>query len=312
MLKRLGITSNGEDDQEDLANSSSTSNDSAELSENQKSKDNGTMTNDVQPPANHVTIVQGFQGVVMTFDTDDVPTWFQHFESILRIHHVPETDKYDHLMAVLTKPAIAPVSISLKAPPATEEEKYPWLKKLLIEGHGKSTKERLRQLLAGERIGDRKPSQFLARLVDIAPSSVDDEIVREVWWKELPQSCRAILSTMQSATPAEMAKIADAIHAEVGSGQISAVRPAPPVNELQELKDLIKEMRKDIQQLQQNGQHRRSRSHSRFPQNQQRRSQSRQGSSNRGENEICYYHQKFKEQSKCCRPPCAFEPSSKN
>lgn len=81
-------------------------------------------------------------------------------------------------------------------------------------------------------------------------TSVDDEIVREVWWKELPQSCRAILSTMQSATPAEMAKIADAIHAEVDGGQISAVRPAPPVDELQELKELIREMRFDIKQLQ--------------------------------------------------------------
>lgn len=129
MLARLGITSKGEEDQEDLANSSSASSDSAECSNNQKSKDNGTNSNDAPSPANHVTIVQGFQGVVMTFDTDDVPTWFQHFESILRIHHVPETDKYDHLMAVLTKPAIAPVSINLKAPPATEEEKYPWLKK---------------------------------------------------------------------------------------------------------------------------------------------------------------------------------------
>lgn len=59
-------------------------------------------------------------------------------------------------MAVLTKNAVAPISMQLKKPPVDAAAHFPWLKDLLTEGHGKTNRERLRQLLAGEKIGDRR------------------------------------------------------------------------------------------------------------------------------------------------------------
>lgn len=104
-------------------------------------------------------------------------------------------------MAVLTKNAVAPISMQLKKPPVDAAARYPWLKDLLTEGHGKTNRERLRQLLAGEKIGDRRTSQFLSRLNE----GVDEDIIREMWWKELPSAARAILKTMQTASAHELA-----------------------------------------------------------------------------------------------------------
>lgn len=143
------------------------------------------MNNQTAPPA--VTFVQGFQGTIRPFDSQDVPTWFQHFESIQRIHHITEDDKYDHLRAVLTKSAIAPISMQMKKPPESATVRYSWLRDLLTEGNG-------------EKIGDRRPSQFLSRLNELAP----DDIIREMWWKELLSACRAILTTMQNSSAHEL------------------------------------------------------------------------------------------------------------
>lgn len=110
-----------------------------------------------------------FQGRVIPFDREDVPTWFVHFESVLRIHGISGADRYDYLVASLTKPALAPIAAAIKRPPEQEEERYAWLKDQLITAHGRSNQERLHQLIAGEKIGDRRPSIFLSHLRAIAP-----------------------------------------------------------------------------------------------------------------------------------------------
>lgn len=272
-----------------------------------------------------IAYVQGLQGTVRPFDTMDVLNWFQHFESVLRIHHVADDQKYDHLMAVLTKTAIAPISMQLKKTPEDEATRYAWLKELLIEGHGKSTKERLRQLLAGERIGDRRPSQFLARLHDVAPEGVDNEIIHEIWWKELPSASRAILATMQDVPDDALAKVADAVHQELNSQQVHAVRPpGPQIDELKELRAMMQRLGDEMYDLrhqltQMNNARRqsrarrddsvprvafapRSRSQSRQPQPTSKQPTIKQ--LEQDEDTICYYHRLYADQARNCRPPC--------
>lgn len=282
-----------------------------------------SMNNQTAPPA--VTFVQGFQGTIRPFDPQDVTTWFQHFESILRIHHIADEDKYDHLMAVLTKNAVAPISMQLKKPPVDAAARYPWLKDLLTEGHGKSNRERLRQLLAGEKIGDRRPSQFLSRLHELAPEGVDEDIIREMWWKELPSAARAILTTMQTASAHELAQVADAVHAEMNNAQIHAIRAPPPqLDELRELRLMMERMGDELfdlrHQIKQMNQSRRQSRQYRDDSSQRKTSEQRSRSGSRqrhaprptapptapATDEECYYHQQYKDQARNCRPPCKY------
>lgn len=276
-----------------------------------------------QPP---VAYVQSFQGTIRPFDTTDVLTWFQHFESVLRIHHVEDAQKYDHLMAVLTKNAIAPIAMQLKRTPDDEATRYAWLKELLVDGHGKSNKERLRQLLAGEKIGDRRPSQFLSRLHEVAPEGVDSEIIHEMWWKELPSASRAILTTMRDAPADELAKVADAVHQELATAQIHAVRePAPQLDELKELRAMMQRLGDEMydlrHQLTQMNRSRRQTTHQRSDSVPRAAVRARSRSTSRqrqppampkpnqpqGEDTVCYYHRQYADQARNCRPPCTHQ-----
>lgn len=98
------------------------------------------------------------------FDLDEPALWFDQFEATLRINKVPEADRYDHLLAGLNRAARQPVAYRLQSPPEDATTRYQWLKELLIEGHGKTKKQRVQQLLDLETIGDRKPSTFYAHL----------------------------------------------------------------------------------------------------------------------------------------------------
>lgn len=149
------------------------------------------------PSGQPIAVVTGMQSE--KFDTNDPTSWFSRFEATLRINRVPPPDQFDYLLASLHREARQPVAYALQTPPEDDTTSYQWLKALLVEAHSKTAKEKLRQLLAGERIGDRKPSIFLSHLRDLAPDTVDNDLLKEFWWKELPASMRTILSTMSGA-----------------------------------------------------------------------------------------------------------------
>lgn len=271
------------------------------------------------------------------FDAEDPTSWFQQFEAKLRIAHIADDAQYDHLLAVLNKAAKEPVTFELQNPP--EENQYNWLKQLLIEGHGKSRKQRVQQLLEGTRIGDRKPSVFLAHLRELAPDTVQDDLVKEIWWKELPETVRTVLSCMGTVTLRELATAADAVHAEVYKrSTISAVSSRgrspsrrevsnsnhrresrspsrPPTSSTEEkLLTMISELQKKVDALTSDRSRSRDRSHSRGhfrgssgnrgPPQHRGRSNSRHRQPQ--EPGVCWYHSQFRENARKCELPCKF------
>lgn len=96
------------------------------------------------------------------FDVDEPAQLFDQFEATLRINKVPEADRYEHLLAGLNRAARQPVAYKLQSPPEDATIRYHCLKELLIEGHGKTKKQKVQQLLDLETIGYKKPSTFYA------------------------------------------------------------------------------------------------------------------------------------------------------
>lgn len=252
------------------------------------------------------------------FDTDEPIIWFIQFEAMMRLYHVPEAEKYDLLIASLHKAARTPVSHQLSTPPDDASTRYTWLKDLLIAGHSKSSREKLQQLLLGESIGDRKPTVFLADLRALAPENMDDELVREFWWKGLSAPARGILSAFdQKKTDTnELAAAADNVYKELGE-KISAISHRQPQQhaatsaaapQLDQMALLIEALKGLVAQLSSG----RSRSRSRPQQHNrgQSRSQSRPRTAQQKRTPrtdgMCYYHAKFKEEARCCEDPCAW------
>lgn len=85
------------------------------------------------------------------------------------VNRTSTEDYYDYLLSILHREARAPISLSMQSPPEEQSKRYKRLKALLIEGHSKSSRDKLRQLLEGEKMEYRKPSHFLAHLNDLTP-----------------------------------------------------------------------------------------------------------------------------------------------
>lgn len=255
-----------------------------------------------QPPQEPRAI--GFTGRVMAFDTSDAITWFIHFECVMRIHGVPARDQFDYLVACLSKDALSPVAGLLRSPPV--EERYEWLKQALIEAHGLTTRERLRKLLKGESIGDRKPSLFLSHLTEVAPEGVDEDIIKEVWWKELPTQCRTVLATLQGQPLTKLAAVADAVIEETRASH--SIHAAGPSSEFQALRNEIELLRKEINDLKATN-HNRGRPRSTSRGNNWRRrehSSGRPAGDERNPSTLCYKHRRFGAAAYQCHQPCSW------
>lgn len=267
------------------------------------------------PSGQPIAVVTGMQSE--KFDTNDPTSWFSRFEATLRINRVPPPDQFDYLLASLHREARQPVAYALQTPPEDDTTSYQWLKALLVEAHSKTAKEKLRQLLAGERIGDRKPSVFLSHLRDLGPDTVDNDLLKEFWWKELPSTMRTILSTMSGADTQALAAAADAIYSEIGTTQLCAIGPAATSSTerpksphrsdqqtqptLSDMMKLIRDLQKEINELK--GERGRQRTRESGSSRHRGQSRPREQTPNRPEG-VCYFHHTFGDRARNCRPPC--------
>ena len=109
----------------------------------------------------------------------------------------------------------------ITSPPATNKDTT--LKTELIRRLSLSQDQRVRQLLALEELGDRKPSQFLRHLRSLAGSSrLEDSILCTLWFQRLPTHVQQILQTQAHQPLDSQAVMTDTI-CEVAS--IPAIPP---------------------------------------------------------------------------------------
>ena len=212
--------------------------------------------------------------------------------------------KYEEVVCVLPTEYATEIQDLLLDPP--EEEPYEKLKHLLIARIADSERQKLRQLLTAEELGDRKPSQLLRKmqlLLGEKAKMIDSSLLRELFLQRLPANVQMILASADSMTLDKLAEMADRVM-DVATPTISSVRASSEDGDFRRI------IREEVAAALRTQGRSRPRNSSR---NGGGRNRSRRRSGSRGHSPantqgnsdgVCWYHQRFGENARKCRPPC--------
>ncbi|XP_057339405.1 uncharacterized protein LOC130676915 [Microplitis mediator] len=145
------------------------------------------------------------------FNPKRVSLWFAQLKAQFAIYGIAtEREKFNHAVFFIDSEYACEVETLIINPPTTTP--YAELKATLITCYSKSEETKLRQLLDGEAIGDRSPSQFLRHLKSLAPT-IDDAVLKARWLANLPKKTQELLViSSTTATIDQLAKTADKLH----------------------------------------------------------------------------------------------------
>ena len=232
----------------------------------------------------------------------DPQIWFAQVESQFKTRNVTsQMTMYDYVVGSLSPDIATEVrDIILKTPDA---DQYDTLKAALIERTADSEQRRLQQLVTGEELGDRKPSQLLRRMEQLLGDQAaanTQPFLKELFLQRLPSNVRMVLaSTPATATIQDLAILADKIM-EVSTPP----HPSPPIinavnsdlaTELAQLKQELTQLKLALRPQ------KRSFSRGRSP------SPRRPQKNADPQSSFCWYHQSFGKDALQCRQPCSFQ-----
>lgn len=247
------------------------------------------------------------------FWPSDPQLWFAQVEAQFSVRGITrEITRYQHVVSSLSPEAAGEVRDILIHPP--EEQAYTKLKTTMLARLQESSQRRLQRLLTGEELGDRKPSQLLRRMQQLAGADAGEDVtnlVRELFRQRLPQNVRQILAGFTGSLEAE-AQLADRILEQTPTNpHVASVEQNIDVKEIAAA---LQDLRLEISALKTT---RQSREQSTRPsQYHHRQRSSSQKSRYRDDGKLCYYHFTFgKEARKCGKPTCpmansVFPPNS--
>lgn len=257
------------------------------------------MVNDQQPSGSSS---QASQSEVQAVGLKPPPFWksnavayFHFIEAQFATSGIyADQTKYYCLVSSLDESILSHVTDLICSPPT--HEKYDTLKKRLIDQFSESETSKLRLLLHDLELGDRKPSQLLREMKELA-KDFSEEAVKSLWLQRLPVSVQQILSVSNEPLD-QQALMADKIQEVSKSAVVSAVdKRDPEPTEVSTLRQEISALREQVSRL------------SRPP---QRRSGSRNGfrsksrSAERKASGLCWYHYRFGKRAHKCQQPCKF------
>ena len=160
------------------------------------------------------------------FWTNNATAWFALAESRFRVRRIyDEWDRYDNLVSSLTADSIRLVLDVVTNPP--EDEPYTFLKDRLLGTHQLTDYQRIEQLIAVGALGDRKPSQLLAQMLELCPAGEErSKFFAFHFLQRLPQELRIMLGDDDHQEVQQLAAKADrlwAIHGHRLHGSVAAV-----------------------------------------------------------------------------------------
>lgn len=258
-----------------------------------------------------------------TFWHNSIATWFVQVEAQFTIGRiVSDQKKYNYVVASLPQDVAESLMDIFENPP--EIDRYKNLKDTLIQRHSVSIEKRIQQLVTGEEIGDRKPSEFYRHMKMLAgtTATVGDVFIKKLWLSRLPNLISIALIPQSDGDMDLLLSTADKIwEAMPNSSSVSAIQESSfskksssadddrytrLEREIHSLRDMISSM---------NFQDRNSRSRSRqgSETNTRKRSQSNRRKFDR-HGSLCWYHFKFGDQATKCVQPCRrnLKPTSSN
>ncbi|KAL0881447.1 hypothetical protein ABMA27_001310 [Loxostege sticticalis] len=187
------------------------------------------------------------------------------------------------------------------SPPSTN--KYEKLKSELIKRFSASKEKKVKQLLMHEELGDRKPSQFLRHLQNLAGPGVPEDFVRTIWTSRLPHNMQQIIASQASSPIETLADLADRIQDIAPPAPVVAATSSSRSSSsiLDDMARQIAELTKKVEALSSQ-----QRSRPRYQSSHRQRSRSRSKSRYR-KHPLCWYHAKFGSKASKCISPCDFK-----
>lgn len=267
--------------------------------------DNDTDAAEVQSVNLKVTIPE--------FWPQNINLWFRQVEAQFLVNGIRSDNvKFNLLLAQLKPSVLTQVASVIENPP--DRLKYDALKERIIEVYSESDQRRIRTLLSGVSLGDRRPSQLLSEQQQIGGKLISDQMLKMLWMNQLPTNIQTIVAANNGQLD-DLAKIADKVWDLVPENQhISALSESqesndhPVINQLHQpsassnnflkLESRVEELTHEINAL-------RAKRYQPF----NRPSGRRQPSSSL-DNDTCWYHNEYGRSAKKCAPWCKF--SSKN
>lgn len=230
--------------------------------------------------------------------------WFAHIEAQFALAHITTDEtKYNYVVSQIDSRLSREVEDLVINPPP-KGQRYEWIKDEMIRRFSTSESLKVRQLISGEELGDRKPTQFLRHLKSLAGNTFsDDKILRELWLQRLPRNAQAILTAQSDLPLDKVAELADKI-LEVNPIAIAAAVATPtslPHSTTPDLSDLalkLQELTKQVAALtaDRSRQRSRSKSNNRFP----------RAATPETKSGICWYHTTYSSKALKCVQPCSW------
>lgn len=242
------------------------------------------------------------------FQSRDVRFWFVQVEAMFRNGNVfADQTKYDYVVAALDLAAADYVRELLEDPPAADL--YATLKKALVDRLAVSEDTRIRRLLSGEDMGDRRPSQFLRHLQALGGKSVTETVLKNIWMESLPADVKLVVASADELPLDKMADMADRV-ADVASCRRSvaavSAQPAPTQPVVEDRLDFLAKQISALAKKMDNHLTKRNKEKEGATRPKQARGQSPHPAPVGSESPICWYHRKFKELATKCTQPCAW------
>lgn len=258
-------------------------------------------------------VVNSVSVKLQPFWANSPAVWFIQAEAQFAIAKIKkDVTKYNYVLGALPQNVLETVIDFIQSPPALNI--YDKFKETLIQRHSLSEERRIEKLLSSEQLGDRKPSEFLRALKQLAGSSsgiISDDLIRKLWLRRLPQVINIALIAQETKPEAEVTSLADKIwEASSVVGGISEVnsnnkQTSSASTTQTELRSEINELKCMVEQLTS----RLSRQNFRSQRN-SNRNNSRSRHRSRSRSGICWFHSKFGSNARNCATPCNFNKCS--
>lgn len=244
------------------------------------------------------------------FWPSDPEVWFAQVEAQFCTRGITaQKTKFDYIIASLSLEYATEVQDIILHPPKTRL--YDFLRKQLVKCTAISEKRRLQQLLTSEELGDHKPPQLLRRMQQLLGDrtiDADNALVRELFLQWLLTNIQVVLaSTPDTTSLDELAQLADRITDAAPPATIAGITPGPPPQEVEQLRAEVTRLTGLVTSLTHNTSPRRHRSPT--PHRRHRPSSPRRPLSP-NERTLCWYHARFGNTARKCRPPCAMSGNS--
>lgn len=247
---------------------------------------------------------------VPPFDPDEPEIWFALLEGQFEANGITsDRVKFTNVTNNLDIQHSRAVKDIILNPPA--ENRYQRIKTELVKRLSASQELKVRQLLNHEELGDRKPSQFLRHLQDLAGPAVPEDFIKTIWCNRLPRDIQSILASQPTHSLDQLSDLADRIQ-EISSSRNVALTSSQAVHavnqhgEIAELKKMVELLTLKLDE------HTRSAQCSSIRSRLQRRNSSRHRSRSRSNSSyrkfpVCWYHAKFGDKARSCVKPCDYK-----